>query len=195
MYGWYFILLCSTVMTYYIAGSQRNMEDLLQITSDLADSNYPHQMPEVFEVAREQISAFPDMIEDDRRGLKRRKNLAYFDMTSTGLRRAVNTVLGMSGMDIALTCRVKLHYDCDGDMDLEGGHYAVSVRGSKGCGAHPGRLVSADASEVGGSGGGHARACSAIIPFGKINAFVSELDRRAGMKRITAVGARCHDQV
>ncbi|MFP6585128.1 MAG: DHH family phosphoesterase, partial [Candidatus Nitrosopelagicus sp.] len=56
------------------------------------------------------------------------------------------------------------------------GIYAVSVRGSRSCKVHLGRLVSSISTELGGSGGGHDKACGAVIPKDKIKKFVSKMN-------------------
>ena len=62
------------------------------------------------------------------------------------------------------------------------GIYAVSVRGSPSCKTHLGKLVSAVSSELGGSGGGHDKACGAVVPKDKIKKFVREMNSRLGNK-------------
>jgi RecJ-like exonuclease len=42
---------------------------------------------------------------------------------------------------------------------------------------HLGRLVNDIASEIGGSGGGHDKACGAVIPKEKIEEFIRLLNR------------------
>ena len=54
----------------------------------------------------------------------------------------------------------------------------VSIRGSKGCKVHLGRLVNDIASNLGGSGGGHDKACGAVIPKDRLNEFVKTLDSK-----------------
>lgn len=180
------ILTCAMVMNYYVADNQKDTEGLMQLVNGLANANYPHQMPGVFEAARDQTAAFPDMIETVGRELKKRKNLACFDATGTSIRRSVNTVLGLSGMDVALTYKGWFEYDLDGDV--EGGNYNVSVRGTDGCAVHLGELVGAVASGVGGSGGGHAKACGATIPMSEINRFIDMLDAELGARACTGDG-------
>ncbi len=59
---------------------------------------------------------------------------------------------------------------------VDKGIYAVSVRGSPACKTHLGRLVSSIAANLGGSGGGHNKACGAVIPKEKIKKFLQEMD-------------------
>jgi len=56
--------------------------------------------------------------------------------------------------------------------------YVISIRGSKDCSVHLGRLVNDIASEIGGSGGGHDKACGAVIPKDKLEVFIQLLNKR-----------------
>ncbi|HZA07863.1 MAG TPA: DHH family phosphoesterase, partial [Nitrososphaeraceae archaeon] len=98
-------------------------------------------------------------------------NLAYvesnLDLSSSMI---VNSVLGMSGRAVAMAYKLKDDIDC----------YMISVRGSKDCRVHLGRLVNDIASEIGGSGGGHDKACGAVIPKQKIEEFIMLLDKAIG---------------
>ena len=76
--------------------------------------------------------------------------------------------MGMSGKDVGVAYKAKKNDN----------FYAVSVRGSKDCKVHLGKMVNVIAAELGGSGGGHDRACGAVIPLPKIKKFVSELNKR-----------------
>ena len=60
------------------------------------------------------------------------------------------------------------------------GIYAVSVRGSSSCKIHLGRLVSSVSAKFGGSGGGHDRACGAVIPKNNIKKFLREMNLQLG---------------
>jgi len=42
---------------------------------------------------------------------------------------------------------------------------------------HLGRLINSIASELGGSGGGHDKACGAVIPKEKIKEFIQLVDK------------------
>jgi RecJ-like exonuclease len=59
--------------------------------------------------------------------------------------------------------------------------YVISIRGSKNCNLHLGRAVNDIASDVGGSGGGHDRACGAVIPKNKLHEFIQLLNKRIAL--------------
>ena len=60
--------------------------------------------------------------------------------------------------------------------------HTVSVRGSSTCKTHLGKLVSTVSSQLGGSGGGHGKACGAVIPKDNIKKFLREMNLRLGRK-------------
>ena len=84
----------------------------------------------------------------------------------------VNFVLGFSGKDVAITYKER----------VDKGIYAVSVRGSPSCKTHLGKLVSSISAKLGGSGGGHDRACGAVIPKDKIKQFVRQMNLHLNQK-------------
>jgi len=98
------------------------------------------------------------MIAKVKAGLRRTRNLAHMEITDAGAGGAVNFVLGLSGKDVGVAYKAKKNED----------FYSVSVRGSRSCRVHLGKIVNVLASELGGSGGGHDRACGALIPLAKI---------------------------
>jgi RecJ-like exonuclease len=63
---------------------------------------------------------------------------------------------------------------------VDKGIYAVSVRGSPSCKTHLGRLISSIAADLGGSGGGHDKACGAVIPKGKMKKFLLKMNSMLG---------------
>ncbi len=81
---------------------------------------------------------------------------------------AVNFVLGLSGKDVGVAYKERVDH----------GIYAVSIRGSKNCKAHLGRIINLLATELGGSGGGHNKACGAVIPKPKIKTFLKEFNKK-----------------
>ncbi len=52
------------------------------------------------------------------------------------------------------------------------------VSGSKNCKVHLGRIVNLLATGLGGSGGGHDKACGAVVPKQKIKKFLTELNKQ-----------------
>ena len=100
--------------------------------------------------------------------MKIAKKIAYMEVLDSGASGAVNFVLGLSGKNVGIAYKER----------ADKGIYAVSVRGSPSCKTHLGRLVSSIAADLGGSGGGHNRACGAVIPKEKIKNFLQEMDSK-----------------
>jgi len=167
MYDIQFALVSATVLTYNIVG--RNPKDpdrLLYLVDELSESKFPHEIPNTFEIAQTQVEKLAGTMSKVRKSMKISKNLAYMEVLDSGASGAVNFVLGFSGKDVGIAYKER----------VDKGIYAVSVRGSASCKTHLGRLVSSVAGKIGGSGGGHARACGAVIPKDKIKQFVSQMN-------------------
>ena len=168
MYDRQFALISATVMTYNITGHQKDGAYLQSLVDALADSKFPHEIPGSFEFAQSQVERLSEMIAKVKAGLRKTRNLAHMEITDAGAGGAVNFVLGLSGKDVGVAYKAKKNED----------FYSVSVRGSKSCRVHLGKIVNVLAAELGGSGGGHDRACGALIPLARIKKFVSELNKR-----------------
>lgn len=168
MYDRQFALISATVMTYNITGHQKDGAYLQSLVDALADSKFPHEIPGSFEFAQSQVERLSEMIAKVKAGLRRTRNLAHMEITDAGAGGAVNFVLGLSGKDVGVAYKAKKNED----------FYSVSVRGSRSCRVHLGKIVNVLAAELGGSGGGHDRACGALIPLARIKKFVSELNKR-----------------
>lgn len=168
IYDRQFALISATVLTYNIVGHQKDEDYLLRLVGELADSRYPHQIPGAYEFAQLQVEKLAGVMEEVRRGLKRMSNLGHMEILESGAGGAVNFVLGLSGRDVGVAYKERADH----------GVYAVSVRGARGCKAHLGRIINSLAADLGGSGGGHDRACGAVIPRAKIRTFLREFNRR-----------------
>lgn len=165
-----FALINATVLTYNIVGHQKEPEYLLRLVDDLASSKYLHEIPGAFDLARIQVEKLADVLVRVKREMKTMKNLGYMEITDAGASGAVNFVLGLSKKNVGVAFKERMDY----------GVYAVSIRGSKECHTHLGKLTNRLATTMGGSGGGHDRACGAVIPKTKIKSFIRELNRALG---------------
>ena len=163
-----FALISATVLTYNIVGHQKDPDYLLYLVDSLSESKYPHDIPNMYEFAQLQVGKLAEIISKVKKSLKVKKNLGYMEITDSGASGAVNFVLGLSGKNVGVAYKERVDY----------GIYAVSVRGSKTCNVHLGKLVNRLSTEFGGSGGGHDKACGAVIPKDKINTFVKELNKK-----------------
>jgi len=170
MYDRQFALVNATVLTYNIVGHQKDPDYLLYLVDELSESKFPHQIPNTFEFAQIQVGKLAEIMLNVRKSMKVSKNLAHMEVLDSGASGAVNFVLGFSGKDVGIAYKER----------VDKGIYAVSVRGSPSCKTHLGRLVSSVAADLGGSGGGHDKACGAVIPKEKMKKFLQEMNSRLG---------------
>ncbi len=163
-----FVLLEATVLTFTIVSHQKDNEYLLYLVEELSQLKYPHDIPNTFEFARIQAERISGVIQKVKENMKKMKNLAYMEVTDSGASMVVNFVLGLSGKDVGVSYKFR----------EEKGIYAVSIRGSKSCKLHLGRIVNQLATDFGGSGGGHDKACGAVIPKEKISQFIKKFNSK-----------------
>ena len=162
-----FALISATVLTYNIVGHQKDPDYLLYLVDALSESKYPHDIPNMYEFAQLQVGKLAEIISKVKKSLKVKKNLGYMEILDSGASGAVNFVLGLSGKNVGVAYKERVDY----------GIYAVSVRGSKTCNVHLGKLVNRLSTEFGGSGGGHDKACGASIPKPVITKFINALNK------------------
>ena len=168
IYDRQFSLINATVLTYNIVGHQKDPDYLLYLVEELADSKFPHEIPNTFEFAQIQVEKLALIIAKVKKGMKTMKNIGYMEIMDSGASGAVNFVLGLSGKDVGVAYKERVDH----------GIYAVSVRGSKSCKTHLGKIVNILATDLGGSGGGHDKACGAVIPKPKIQTFLKEFNKK-----------------
>jgi len=166
IYDRQFALINATVLTYNIVGHQKDPDYLLYLVEELSESKYPHELPNTFEFAQIQVGKLAEMISKVKKGMKITKNLGYMEIMDSGASGAVNFVLGFSGKDVGVAYKERVDH----------GIYAVSIRGSKNCKVHLGKIINVLATDLGGSGGGHDKACGAVIPKSKIKTFIKEFN-------------------
>ena len=172
MYDRQFALVNATVLTYNIVGHQKDPDYLHYLVDELSESKFPHEIPNTYEFAQIQVGKLAAIMSKVRKSMKISKNLAHMEVLDSGASGAVNFVLGFSGKDVGIAYKER----------VDKGIYAVSVRGSPSCKTHLGRLVSSVTAEIGGSGGGHDKACGAVVPKDKIKKFLHEMNSRLAKK-------------
>jgi RecJ-like exonuclease len=168
IYDRQFALINATVLTYNIVGHQKDPDYLLYLVEELTASKFPHEIPNTFEFAQIQVEKLALIIAKVKQGLKTMKNIGYMEIMDSGASGAVNFVLGLSGKDVGVAYKERVDH----------GIYAVSVRGSRSCKVHLGQIVNVLATQLGGSGGGHDKACGAVIPKPKIQMFLKEFNKK-----------------
>jgi len=167
-------MLEASALSYMISSGQHETEFLSAIIEKLSDMKYPHDIQEGFDRAKNYAQKVSNAVRSIEDSISMGNNLAYLDSNvelSSSL--IVNFVLGLSGKMVALVYRFK--------VDINS--YIISIRGSKECTIHLGRAVNAISSDLGGSGGGHDRACGAVIPKDRMKKFIEKLDEAISNKK------------
>jgi len=170
MYDRQFALINATVLTYNIVGHQKDSDYLLYLVDELSESKFPHELPNTYEFAQIQVGKLAEIMSKVKKSMKVLKNLAHMEVLDSGASGAVNFVLGFSGKSVGIAYKER----------VDKGIFAVSVRGSPSCKIHLGRLVSTVAAKFNGSGGGHDKACGAVIPKDNMKKFLREMNSQLG---------------
>ena len=164
-----FLMLESTALSYMISANQHDDTFLIKMVETLAKMKYPHDIKGGFDMTEKFAKRVATAVESIRESVVKLDNLAYapsaVELSSS---MVVNFVLGSSGKPAAMVYKLK--------DDVKS--YVISIRGSTDCKVHLGRLTNDIASDLGGSGGGHDRACGAIIPKANLQKFIETLDQK-----------------
>jgi single-stranded-DNA-specific exonuclease len=162
-----FLMLEASALSYMISSSQHEIEFLTTIIDRLSNMKYPHEIEGGFNRAERFARKVTSVVESLKEYVSVSRNIAYVESNAElSSSMIVNFILGLFGKSVALVYKPKI--------DLNS--YVISIRGSKDCKLHLGRVINALSSKMGGSGGGHEKACGAVIPKEKINEFIEELD-------------------
>ena len=164
-----FLMLESTALSYMISANQHDDAFLIKIVETLSKMKYPHDIKGGFEIAEKFAKKVANAVESMRESVVKLDNLAHaassVELSSS---MVVNFVLGSSGKPVAMVYKLK--------DDIKS--YVLSIRASADCKVHLGRLTNEFASELGGSGGGHDRACGAVIPKANLQKFIETLNKK-----------------
>jgi single-stranded-DNA-specific exonuclease len=164
-----FLMLEATALSYMISSNQNNEEFLVKTIETLAQMKFPHEIEGGFIIAERYAKKVSEAVKSVEASIVTKKNVAY--TRSTGELSAsviVNFVLGISQKPVAMVFKLK--------DDINS--YIISIRASKDCQVHLGRIVNEVASNVGGSGGGHEKASGALVPKDKLEEFIDSVDKR-----------------
>ena len=164
-----FLMLESTALSYMISSNQHDDPFLIKMVETLAKMKYPHDIKGGFDMAEKYAKKVANAVESIQESIVKLDNIAYAPSTvELSSSMVVNFVLGSSGKPAAMVYKLK--------DDIKS--YVVSIRGSANCKVHLGRLTNDIASELGGSGGGHDRACGAVIPKANLQKFIEILNSK-----------------
>jgi single-stranded-DNA-specific exonuclease len=170
-YDRHFLMLEATALSYMISSNQHNEEFLVNAVNTLSEMKYPHEIEGGFAIAERYAKKVSDGVRTVQDSIVAKKGVAYTQSISDlSASVIVNFVLGMSGKPVAMVYRFK--------DDINS--YIISIRASKACSIHLGRIVNEVASNLGGSGGGHEKACGAVIPKDKLEVFIDAIDQQVG---------------
>jgi RecJ-like exonuclease len=165
-----FLMLEATALSYMISSSQHDIDFLMKIVDDLSQEKYPHDIEGGFLRAERHARKVLSVVKSIEDSIRLGKNLAYVQINSElPSSMVVNFVLGASGKPVALVYKTK--------EDINS--CIISIRGSNECKVHLGRIVNSLSSTLSGSGGGHEKACGAVIPKEKFSEFIKQLDKKA----------------
>ena len=165
-----FLMLEATALSYMISSSQHDIDFLMKIVDDLSQEKYPHDIEGGFLRAERHARKVLSVVKSIEDSIRVGKNLAYVQINSElPSSMVVNFVLGASGKPVALVYKIK--------EDINS--CIISIRGSNECKVHLGRIVNNLSSTLSGSGGGHEKACGAVIPKEKFSEFIKQLDKKS----------------
>ena len=166
-----FLMLEATALSYMISSNQHNEEFLVNAVNTLSEMKYPHEIEGGFAIAERYVKKVADGVRIVQDSIAVKKKVAYTQSISDlSASVIVNFVLGISEKQVAMVYRLK--------DDINS--YIISIRASKACNVHLGRIVNEVASNLGGSGGGHEKACGAVIPKDKLEEFINAIDKQVG---------------
>ncbi len=165
-----FLMLEATALSYMVSSSQHDNDFLMTIVDDLSRNKYPHDIEGGFLKAENHARKVLSVVKLIENSIILNKNLAYVQINSElPSSMVVNFVLGLSGKPVALVYKTK--------EDINS--CIISIRGSNECKVHLGRIVNSLSSVLSGSGGGHEKACGAVIPKDKLSEFIKQLDKKS----------------
>lgn len=162
-----FLMLESCYLSYIISASQRDIDFLKSISKDISKGIMPHDIERGCSLVKQfssKVAKAISLIEERSIHLN---NISYFehdlDLSSSMI---VNFVMGLSGKKVGIAFKMKSNISS----------YILSIRGSKDCQTHLGQLVNNLSITFDGSGGGHDKACGAVIPAENFSKFLEKLD-------------------
>jgi single-stranded-DNA-specific exonuclease len=164
-----FLMLEATALSYMISSNQNNEEFLTRVVDLMSSMKYPHNIEGGFAIAERYATKVAEAVRTVQAAIVTKKNVAYTpSISDLAASVIVNFVLGISEKPVAMVYRLK--------ADINS--YVISIRASNACKVHLGRIVNDVASNFGGSGGGHERACGAMVPKDKLEEFIDAINEQ-----------------
>jgi single-stranded-DNA-specific exonuclease len=164
-----FLMLEATALSYMISSNQNNEEFLTRVVDIMSMMKYPHDIEGGFAIAERYAVKVAEAVRTVQGAIVTKKNVAYTpSISDLAASVIVNFVLGISEKPVAMVYRLK--------ADINS--YVISIRASNTCKVHLGRIVNEVASNMGGSGGGHEKACGAMVPKDKLEEFIDAINEQ-----------------
>lgn len=162
-----FLMLEACYLSYIISASQKDIDFLKLISKQISKGKMPHELRNGSNLVKQFSGKVANAISLIEKQSVHLNNISYFehdlDLSSSMI---VNFVLGLSGKKVGIAFKMKSNINS----------YILSIRGSKECQTHLGKLVNNLSMDFGGSGGGHDKACGAVIPIDNFPKFLQTLD-------------------
>lgn len=154
----------ATSLSYAIYDNQHDMDFLLSLVNELQKAT-PHEIGGILDSAKNYAQKVSTNLAVIERDAKRMRNIVHVQTHDLSTSIVANMLLA-SYQDVQAAVAYK-------EKD---GNYVLSMRGSDSSTHHLGRIVNKLSLELGGSGGGHEKACGALIPTQKLNEFLETVD-------------------
>ena len=164
MYDKQLVFFEATSFSYAIYDNQHNTDFLLSLVNELI-TTIPHEITGILDSAKNYAQKVHINLAVIERESKMMNNLVYVQTHSLSTSIVANMLLALE-QNVQAAVAYKEKND----------NYVLSLRGSDSSNHHLGRIVNKLSVEMGGSGGGHQRACGALIPKQKFNEFIEKVD-------------------
>jgi|TARA_B100001179_G_scaffold232331_2_gene224856 RecJ-like exonuclease len=155
------LLLESTMLAYALAYDGAKPQFGNKIVSAFQDLKFPHEINNVPELANKQADRMKQMMKKITKEARSYKNFGCMESDSPTIGLVANMIIGELNTPVAFVYRHSIN-----------GYYEMSFRARYDSKAKLGKIVSEITSSIGGSGGGHNKACGARIPDDKLNKFI-----------------------
>lgn len=164
MYDKQYVFFEATSLSYAIYSNQHDSEFLHSLVDKL-QTKTPHEIERILDSARDYAQRVTENISVVENNAKKLKNLVHVEARDLSTSIVANMLLATyQDMEVALAYKQK------------DGNYVLSLRGADSSTHHLGRIVNKLSMELGGSGGGHERACGGLIPKDRFDQFMQKLD-------------------
>lgn len=161
------ILFEAATLTYALARKGARRPIASHVVEGLSQLKLPHEMDNIPQLAVEQAQIMTQLLSQAAEKGVRKPNFAYMEADPYSAGNVASTLIG------ALDVPIGVGYN----VDRKAGFVELSLRGSDECQTHLGRVAAKLSHELGGFGGGHAKASGARIPLANLPKFLTLLEK------------------